>query len=530
MTHVSVEAMARGWRRDPGVTAALVCVCLAAVVPYLPTLDDYFVQDDFGVVWLLSQKPWWYVRRWFVTTWMDDIWGFTPDEIRPFPAVTYQFAALWGAASPVANHVTNIVLHAANGLLVLAIARVVAGLGLLASTFAALVFVLLPAQADSVAWVTGRVDSMPAFAYLAAFLFYALWRQRGSATAYWASVIAFFVALFTKQTTITLGPALVLYDLVLLQRPARASWEWMRPYLPFALLTVGYLALRFVLFGEMARESRLTMSGLEYFGELVVRHVQRMTFGGPTYGTPVLWTVAGVLVAALFWAAPRVVLFFGVIWWVLGVAPVVVAAYDSPRHIYLASLSWALLLGLALDRMPPRRAWRGAAAVAAAIVLAVYVVQLTRAVDEWGTRALVSRKAVTDLQREAIAAPEGTLIVASAPARSWEWALPFVLRPPFATKVVEGRVSVITPLALYCCRIQWDTITRQTLHAWLARADRPPVIAVRWDGDTGAVFRTTEREEPYLRSLLKVLAETDSPASLDRGILNLVDRLPPAAR
>ena len=61
------------------------------------TITNYFVQDDFGVVALLSQKPASYFPRWFVSTWMDDIWGFTPDEIRPFPAVTYQLAALWGA-------------------------------------------------------------------------------------------------------------------------------------------------------------------------------------------------------------------------------------------------------------------------------------------------------------------------------------------------------------------------------------------------------------------------------------------------
>ena len=90
--------------------SSYVLVVLAAALPYFPTLDDYFVQDDFGVVWLLSAKPAGYFPRWFVSPWMDDIWGDPPDEIRPFPAVTYQVAALWGAASPVANHVINIAL------------------------------------------------------------------------------------------------------------------------------------------------------------------------------------------------------------------------------------------------------------------------------------------------------------------------------------------------------------------------------------------------------------------------------------
>jgi hypothetical protein len=32
-------------------------VVIAAVLSYVPTWNDYFIQDDFGVVGLLSTKP-----------------------------------------------------------------------------------------------------------------------------------------------------------------------------------------------------------------------------------------------------------------------------------------------------------------------------------------------------------------------------------------------------------------------------------------------------------------------------------------
>ena len=51
---------------------------LAATLPYLPTLDDYFAQDDFGVVRLLAFKPASYFPRWFVVPWMENIWEYTP--------------------------------------------------------------------------------------------------------------------------------------------------------------------------------------------------------------------------------------------------------------------------------------------------------------------------------------------------------------------------------------------------------------------------------------------------------------------
>ena len=109
-------------RTDRQVRLAAIVVVLAAIVPYLPTLNDYFVRDDFGVVQLLAQKPASYFPRWFYTSWMDYIWGYTPDEIRPFPAVSYQLTALGGHASPLLHHVMNVLLHAANGLLIFAIA------------------------------------------------------------------------------------------------------------------------------------------------------------------------------------------------------------------------------------------------------------------------------------------------------------------------------------------------------------------------------------------------------------------------
>ena len=167
-------------RRFESGLAPWVVVGLAAVLPYLITVNDYFVRDDFGVVQLLAQKPFSYFPRWFASSWMDEIWGYVPDEVRPFPALSYQLTALGGSVSPTWHHVLNIAIHAANGLLVMAIGLRAARLGVVAAMFAGLMFVLLPVHAESVAWITGRVDSMPAFFYLAAFLAYVRYRRQTS--------------------------------------------------------------------------------------------------------------------------------------------------------------------------------------------------------------------------------------------------------------------------------------------------------------------------------------------------------------
>ena len=86
---------------------------------------------------------------------------YTPDEIRPFTALSYQITALWGASRPEGHHALNIALHTANSLIVFAIARTGARLTLAGAAVAGLVFALLPSSAESVAW-RKRPEQTPA--------------------------------------------------------------------------------------------------------------------------------------------------------------------------------------------------------------------------------------------------------------------------------------------------------------------------------------------------------------------------------
>ena len=525
-----------------GRRLAPLLVVLAAALPYVPTLDNYFAQDDFGVVGLLASKPASYFLRWFAVPWMENIWGYTPDEIRPFVAVTYQAAAQWNAGSPVLHHLVNVALHAGNALLVLGIAERVARLSTASALVAAFAFAVLPMQTESVAWVTGRVDSMPAFFYLAAFYLYCRWRAAGRSALYLWSVGACFVALFSKQNTITLPAALVAYDVVLGRRPVRLSWAWLRPYVPFILLTAGYLLLRYAVFGQVARESMLTRWRLDLFLQDLSTHLRRMVFSeqGLALSAGRAATIVGVgaaLVSAIgallardsATRVARVAIFFSVIWVVLGVAPTLVAGYASPRHMYLASTGWAISLGIGFEVLwsaRPARVMKPVATVAAAALLIAYTIRLADDVRLWETRSMVSRRAVVDIEREAVGAPYGTMIIAGAPRRSWDFALPHALRPPFTREDLTERVTVISDSSIHCCpAILWEPYTRGALRAWLDKPDRPPVVALSWNPDTGQLSRVTEKDEPFLRPLMKVFLETDGQVALDDAIHKTLEAL-----
>lgn len=516
--------------------AAIVMTALAA---YGATLDNYFVQDDFGVVWLLAQKPAGYFPTWFVTSWMDTIWGYTPDEVRPFVAVTYQAAALLGPGAPWPNHVINVACHAGTALLVWAVARHAAGLGLVAATLAGVIFVVLPNQAETAAWITGRVDSMPAFFYVAAIFAWVRWRQTGRRAPYAWSIVWCFVALLSKQNTITLVPALVLYDWLLQRRtPGRVPQRW-AAYVPHALLTIGYLALRYALFGEVAREGQLTEARLTVFVNDAGSHLMRVVFGAETPSDVTLWGVTiAVVLAAIGWTASRVrpasgdgpwwvrpTLYFGPAWIGLGLAPTLMSTYASSRHAYLASAGWAILAGIGFEAAWRRHSFRArlCAAAGAAVLLGIYAVQLQTLVAEWDERALVAQQAVADIRRETLASPPGTLILVGAPARSFGFSLPFAARPPFVDTDLTQRARIIFHSSLNCCPANlWEPETRGTLQSWLEDPAHPPVVGLSWEPHTGRLSRVHERDDPSLRTLMQLVAGTGSRGALDSSLSRVI--------
>jgi hypothetical protein len=333
----------------------------------------------------------------------------------------------------------------------------------------------------------------------------------------------------------------MLYDAMVNRRAVRPSWDWLRPYVPFVLLTVGFLVLRYILFGEVARERVLNADQFHWFLENASNLLRRMAFGEPGLKLSALGAAARVgagvaivgAITVLFGerrgaAMIRPAAYFLVVWIVLNVAPTIVTSYTSPRHMYLASVGWALTLAAALDVFwyaRPRRVMRRLGVALAGALLVAYALQLRQEVRLWGIRSEVSRKAVADVEREAMAAPPGTLVIADVPPRSWAFALPHAVRPPFIREDLARRVSVISNSSIHCCAEHlWELYTRDALRAWSTNPARPPVIALHWDRDTGKLSRLSDRQEPFLRTLVALLLETKDLSSLNHLMLDISNK------
>ena len=87
----------------------------------------------------------------------------------------------------------------------------------------------------------------------------------------------------------------------------------------------------------------------------------------------------------------------------------------------------------------------------------------------------------------------------------WSWVAPFAYRPPFTSTDFTQRVRFVDGPWVSCCQRDWVSITRSTVEAWSSQSDRPPVVVLVWDENTGALNRGSDVDDPTLREHVQIL-------------------------
>ncbi|HVS39546.1 MAG TPA: tetratricopeptide repeat protein [Gemmataceae bacterium] len=154
-------------------------------------------------------------------------WAFTNKETvnwYPLTWLSLQLdASLWGVERPFGFHLTNVILHVVNALLLLWILmRMTGRLG--RSAFVAGLFALHPLHVESVAWVTERKDVLSALFWMLALAAYVWYARRPRWWRYLLVVLALALGLMAKSMLVTLPCVLFLLDYWPLRRyPKMAS-------------------------------------------------------------------------------------------------------------------------------------------------------------------------------------------------------------------------------------------------------------------------------------------------------------------
>ena len=214
------------------ICAGLVVATAAAYQPvfkngFVNFDDDVYVTENANikngftgqsVLWALTNS---HAENWHPLTWLSHI-------------LDYKLFGLY----PAGHHLTNLMLHIINTLLLFFILQKMTG-SLWPSAFVAALFAIHPLHVESVAWVAERKDVLSALFWLLTMLAYWHYTKRPTLLRYSGTLILFSLGLMAKPMLVTLPFVLLLLDYWPLKRTVnskRSILKLVLEKLPFMIL------------------------------------------------------------------------------------------------------------------------------------------------------------------------------------------------------------------------------------------------------------------------------------------------------
>ncbi len=384
-TQAAAPAAGAAWWWKPAI-GFLALILLFQV--YGPALDGpYFFDDPY----LIPLEDTQFAQRSL---------GFVMRMFRPLFNLSFWLTSnlIPGAAAP-QHHVVNVWLHFFNGVLMFAALRKLLGrtaaddVNIWLAAFGAGVFLLHPVQTESVAYISGRSESLCLLWFLGAFNVFLSRREAGIGWGASAATIALFgAAVASKEHAAVLPVLLVLTDWLSGGWEAvKRNWRLYAPMLILALLG-GAMVARVLMRADTAGFGLRDLPWYQYFfTEWRAIWVYLRLFVLPVglnadYAYPVSRTVmdhgalfgliglAALSGAAFYWRKRFSLAFYGWLVFLLLIAPTssVIPIRDAlaERRLYLPFLGLLLILCDLLRHWKAPLSTRGPAFGAVLLVLA----------------------------------------------------------------------------------------------------------------------------------------------------------------
>jgi hypothetical protein len=317
---------------------------------------------------------------------------YIQDTYRPFVTLTTMLDYRLGADPRVVGHVQTSLWHGATAALIDIFASTVVAPE--AALVAALTFAVHPIATEANTCIGYREDVLVAFLALATLMLALDPRPKRR----WWALGTYLLALFSKENAIVI-PALVLLARLTIARTRPLDRRALAHELgAFALVTAGYLCVRFGLMASpypfsdpvggtfaasIVASPRVLAHDLRMFvvpWPLLVLYDHMFPLGA-TWISQLPWVLLdlGVAASALWLARTRPVVGFGMLWYMVALTPTLqlvsmrVVAADRFAHVSLVGGALAVggLYDAAAERWPRREARLAARALAGAAVAAL---------------------------------------------------------------------------------------------------------------------------------------------------------------
>jgi tetratricopeptide (TPR) repeat protein len=400
----------------------------AGLAIYAPTLSYGFITfDDPGYVY---ENP--HVVGGL--TWAGVRWAFTSVEQSNWHPLTWLSlladAQLYGLHAG-GYHLTNLVLHLANAVLLFLWLRAATG-AVWPAALTAFFFVAHPLHVESVAWVTERKDVLSTLFFCLTLLAYTRYARGGGRRFYGAALGCYALGLLAKPMLVSLPALLLLLDYWPLRRWAavfqdrRKLWPLLADKLPFLLLAALSCAVTLIVQHHGAAVVPLAAEPIRYrvgaaflgYATYVGKTFYPVRLGiyypfwrGESYVLSLLWggLLAGVFAGALRLRRRMPWLVVGWCWFIGTLIPVIGLVQVggqavADRYTYLPHIGLFLMIfWTAADVWERHPAVRAPLLAAVSVAAAACVALSMRQVYFWRSSASLFEHTLQ------VAAPSGRL-------------------------------------------------------------------------------------------------------------------------
>ena len=398
-TAVVQDPPAVGWIALALVVVTVAVFWRATACGYINYDDPVYITQNRHVQQGLSADS----VRWAFTSRCDGLWI-------PLTMLSHMLDWQIHGINPAGHHLTNVLFHAANTLLLFLLLRRMTG-SVWRSAFVAALFALHPLHAETVAWISERKGVLSTLFWLLALYAYTEYahiqtqgRRRFAAGRYALTLVCFVAALMAKPIVVTLPFLLLLLDYWPLERwktaprtpatrPVHAwrRWGWLvLEKLPFLLLTTVFSMvaatdqpLSFLTLGQ--RAGNALVSYPRYLWKALWPVSLAMPYPFPrTWG----WPIGVIILAVIFllvitrWVLRRgrrqPYLVTGWFWFVGTLVPVLGLIRMGPysiadRYTYVSFIGIFIMVTWAAgDILSKRLQWKPASIALAAVLLCLY--------------------------------------------------------------------------------------------------------------------------------------------------------------
>lgn len=335
----------------------LILISLLCILVYFNALECGFTWDDYGLI----------TQNHLISNFKSNIKDIFSQNLyyasfkqssfyRPLQTLTFVFDySIWGF-EPFGYHLTNILLHLVNSLLLYLLAFLLTK-NKFVSFITLILYAVHPIHTEAVTYVAGRADSLVSIFILASLILFIKFLDRKSTDwfLYLASISSFIFGLLSKEIAIFL-PLVVLFFAINKRKVLLA--------LPFFVLSATYLLLRIgnagvntpCFSGDLLSRTATFVSLLPSYLRILIFPVNlHMSYTTKPYAN--IFYPLVILILICLWLVysfkKNKLIFYGSIWFIFWLIPqsniYPINAYFAEHFLYISSMGFFFIVAVGLN-------------------------------------------------------------------------------------------------------------------------------------------------------------------------------------